>query len=249
VAMFISQLLQVRTGAKMAGYICAVVMLHYSSDPWTHALHRLLETVLGLIVAWTISYVPKLLHSEQAGATPALSPMTWSPVDGVRPNGTGLYGWGDLQLTLRVACAAALSIAAARLLELPYPVFAAVAAVVATDLAPGVSRRVGLSRIITTVVGAVFAVLLGWLLPPYVWLIGLGTLLSMLACQFAGASEGAKVAACVYGIIMLMHGGDVLGFAFHRVIETGLGVVTAWAISYVPKLIATETETGGQETL
>src|SRR5882757_4882798 len=130
VAMFISQLLQVRTGAKMAGYICAIVMLHYGSEPWTYALLRLIETALGVIVAWAISYVPKLLHTEPVGTTmPAqLSPSIWFQVDGARPNGLGLYRRGDLQLTLRVASAATLSIVAAKLLELPYPVFACVAA-------------------------------------------------------------------------------------------------------------------------
>ena len=37
-----------------------------------------------------------------------------------------------------------------------------------------------------------------------------------------------------------MHGGDVWGFAFHRVVETGLGVVAAWSVSYVPRLIKVE---------
>jgi uncharacterized membrane protein YgaE (UPF0421/DUF939 family) len=68
VAMMLGSLLQVRGGAKVAGYICGIVLLDHSSQPWVYALHRLAETLIGVAVAWGISYVPKLLGSEKGGS-------------------------------------------------------------------------------------------------------------------------------------------------------------------------------------
>ena len=139
-----------------------------------------------------------------------------------------------------MASAAALSIAAARLLDLPYPLFACVAAVVATDLAPAVSRRVGSIRIATSLVGAACAIPLALLPAPQALTVGTGILICMLACQLLNLADGAKVAACVCTIIILMHGGEVWSFSVHRVIETAIGVAAAWIVSYIPKLMRVE---------
>jgi uncharacterized membrane protein YgaE (UPF0421/DUF939 family) len=67
VAMLICQLLQARDGAKVAGYICGIVVLDHSAEPWLYAYFRFTETVLGVAVAWMVSCVPKLLHIDESG--------------------------------------------------------------------------------------------------------------------------------------------------------------------------------------
>ena len=62
----------------------------------------------------------------------------------------------------------------------------------------------------------------------------------MVACQALHSHESAKVAGCVCGIGMLMHGGEPGWFAYHRVLETGLGVAIAVLVSHVPKLMKAE---------
>ena len=65
VAILISHVLRAREGAKVAGYICGLIVLDHSTEPWKEALARTIETGLGVFVAWVISYVPKLIPIEE----------------------------------------------------------------------------------------------------------------------------------------------------------------------------------------
>lgn len=141
------------------------------------------------------------------------------------------------QLSLRAAVAAGLSVALAYLLEFDFPIYALIAAVIVTDLSPSQSRQLGLRRIAATIVGAACGAMLSpWLLPG-AWSVGLAILLAMVICQLLQMRDGAKIAAFICGIIVLSHNDNSWLFALHRFVETLLGVVVAWAISYTPKLI------------
>jgi uncharacterized membrane protein YgaE (UPF0421/DUF939 family) len=74
VAILISEVLRAREGAKVAAFVCALIVLDHSAEPWRFALDRLMETILGVAVAWLISYVPKLIRIEEPGAERADPP-------------------------------------------------------------------------------------------------------------------------------------------------------------------------------
>ena len=75
VAMFLADMLGAREGAKIAGYICGLIVLEQSTAPWHDALYRVIETALGVSVAWLISYVPKLFPpEEESEASPNADP-------------------------------------------------------------------------------------------------------------------------------------------------------------------------------
>lgn len=65
VAMLVCALVRVRDGAKIAGYVCGIVVLAHGGDRWSYAFYRLIETALGIAVAWATSQVPRLLREVE----------------------------------------------------------------------------------------------------------------------------------------------------------------------------------------
>lgn len=141
-----------------------------------------------------------------------------------------------LQLSLRAAVAAAFAVAIARLLSFDYPIFAFISAVLVTDLSSVESRKLGVNRLLATVVGALWGAILTPLIPSGAVAIGFSVLIAMATCHLLIGTGGARVAAFVCGIIVLDNNAEPWVYALHRFAETVLGVSVAWAISYVPKL-------------
>jgi uncharacterized membrane protein YgaE (UPF0421/DUF939 family) len=149
-------------------------------------------------------------------------------------------GWPDIQLALRATAASVLSLITAIWLELDYPIYAFIAAVIVTDLKPGVSQKLGFRRIFATLVGAACGASLTIVLPGGPWSVGAGVFVAMILAQILKAGEGARVAGYISGIVLLDHSTAPWSYAINRFLETALGVLFAWAISFLPKLIDSE---------
>jgi uncharacterized membrane protein YccC len=140
-----------------------------------------------------------------------------------------------VQLSTRAAAAGALSVALARALEFEQPTNALVTAVLVMDLTAAETRRLGLPRLGGTLLGGLIGAVLGHMLPPSSASIGAGILVTMLLCHLVRLAGGARVAGYNCGIVLL-NAGDFV-YAYHRTVETALGITLAILVSFVPKLI------------
>jgi uncharacterized membrane protein YgaE (UPF0421/DUF939 family) len=148
-----------------------------------------------------------------------------------------------LQLAIRASTAAGLAFGIAQLFQLQYPLYAFIAAVIVTDLAPSQSRHLGLRRVVATIVGATCGAMLSGVFPYAAWSLAVSIFIAMLVCQLLGAQDGARVAGYICGLVVLDHSSEPWVYAYYRLIETMLGVAVAWAVSHVPKLIRLEEPT------
>jgi uncharacterized membrane protein YgaE (UPF0421/DUF939 family) len=64
-AMLLSHFLRFEGAARVTGFICAIVILDHQDAPWSYALDRLLETMLGIGMALAVSLVPLLVRRPE----------------------------------------------------------------------------------------------------------------------------------------------------------------------------------------
>jgi uncharacterized membrane protein YgaE (UPF0421/DUF939 family) len=157
----------------------------------------------------------------------------------------GMY-WRKLligsQLATRAALAAGISFATARALDLETPIFALIAAVVVTDRDPAETRQLAIRRVISTAIGAMCGVALAHVLGQTAWEAILAIFIAMMLSIAVTQLGDPKIAAYLCALIVINYGDEPFHYAFHRFIETVLGIVIAWAISLVPKLLEIEEE-------
>jgi uncharacterized membrane protein YgaE (UPF0421/DUF939 family) len=147
-----------------------------------------------------------------------------------------------LQLAIRAGIAAGLAAGIATRIALEHPIYAFISAVIATDLDAAQSRKLGLRRIFATAIGAVCGAVLSQLLGPGSGSVGLAVFIAMLVGSLLGAGEGARVAGFICGIVVLEHSAEPWLYGTQRFIETVLGVIVAWGISFAPKLLKKDQE-------
>jgi uncharacterized membrane protein YgaE (UPF0421/DUF939 family) len=62
IAVFATHLIFRSAAAKVAGYVCGIVLLDHGETPWSYGFFRMIETALGIGAAMGVSVVPKLMR-------------------------------------------------------------------------------------------------------------------------------------------------------------------------------------------
>ena len=90
-----------------------------------------------------------------------------------------------------------------------------------------------------TVLGATLAALIAPLVRPGAWWgIGAGVMTAMFLSHLLRLDDADKVTGYVAGIVLLSHNDEPWTYAFHRTMETALGIGLAMLVSLVPRLIS-----------
>jgi uncharacterized membrane protein YgaE (UPF0421/DUF939 family) len=142
-----------------------------------------------------------------------------------------------MQVSLRAAVAAGLSVAIAQRLNMTYPVVALASSVIVTDVEPSRTRHLGLQRLLGTVLAGFVGILIG---PGGSMSIAVAIASAMLLANIVGLGSTAKLAGFVCGIVVLAPGGAPVPYALQRVYETVIGILMAVLVSFVPRLIRLE---------
>jgi len=145
-----------------------------------------------------------------------------------------------IQLSIRAAISAAVTVEIAQLLGLQFPVNAMIGAIIVSDLAPTRTRELGIWRLGGSVLGATVGALFSAFVPSGVLMLGLSVFIAIFFSYLLRLHDAARLAGYVCGIVVLGHSQEPWTYALLRLVETILGVTVAILVSLVPKLIGVD---------
>lgn len=156
---------------------------------------------------------------------------------------------GPVQLAVRASAAAGISVAVAQALALAYPLYAMISAVIVTDPDPVTTRQQSWRRFLATLIGAGVGALLSPFLHLRPLLIAVAILITMLLCHVFRLGASGRVAGYICGIVVLDFSDQPWDYAWHRLLETTLGIAAALLVSLVPRLYRAHDEANaGKDT-
>jgi uncharacterized membrane protein YgaE (UPF0421/DUF939 family) len=141
-----------------------------------------------------------------------------------------------VQLAARAATAAALSIAAANAMALPFPIYAMIAAVIVTDRSPLQTRRLSVPRIVGTAIGMTIGATLSAVLGANAAATGVGIFIAALISVLV-LPDAAKLSGYGCAIVLLGYRDNPWIYAWYRLLETLLGIGMALLVSMVPLIL------------
>ena len=144
----------------------------------------------------------------------------------------------QLALSLRATIAALASLALAQFLQLPLPLWAVLTALIVTQMSVGRSLKATFDYLLGTLGGAIYAGIIGVLIPHSSEI----ALLAVLAIAVAPLAfiatinprfSAAPITAVIILLVPLMTHASEVASAIDRVLEVALGGVTGFVVSYL----------------
>ncbi|QLE55275.1 aromatic acid exporter family protein [Nostoc sp. TCL26-01] len=151
--------------------------------------------------------------------------ITWAAT----PKGLSLIIHGKMAFKMGVAAALALVIA--QKLQWEYPFYAVIAAIIVMSSTHGSTFKQGVQRLIGTVTGAIAGVIFVSVLGSNFWSLGICVFITLWLAYYWQFNEAAKLAGYVSAIVILSHSSSPLIYAWHRFLETLLGIAVALLVN------------------
>jgi uncharacterized membrane protein YgaE (UPF0421/DUF939 family) len=135
--------------------------------------------------------------------------------------------------TVKTGIAVTISMFIASLFKDNNPFYAAVAALIVMQPTVSDSWKIGINRMLGTLLGAVLGVIFAFISFANPLLAGLGIIVLIIIMNTLGWHESIAIAGVVFvGIFMDMEGPHIFN-AFHRVVDTFIGILTAVLVNYI----------------
>lgn len=124
-----------------------------------------------------------------------------------------------------------LSILVGQLLQVEYPFFIAMTAIISMDKTMGNSFKMGRNRVLGTLIGASLGVLLAYIDQGNAFLCGLGILLLIPICNKLHLQGSITIGGIVMLAIMIHTDKSPLFYGFHRTLDTFIGATLSFIVN------------------
>ena len=133
--------------------------------------------------------------------------------------------------TIKTAIAVTLSIIVAKILDLEYPFFIAMTAIISMDKTMGNSLKMGRNRIVGTFFGACIGIALSYIDRGNPFLCGIGMIILIQVCNAAGLKGSITIGGIVLVAIMVHTDKTPLFYGFHRTLDTAIGASLSFLVN------------------
>ncbi|AUT02673.1 hypothetical protein CLI64_21010 [Nostoc sp. CENA543] len=151
--------------------------------------------------------------------------QTWA----VTPQGLSLTL--QSRMAFKIAIASTVSLVIAQTLQWDYPFYAVIAAIIVMSSTQGSTLKLGVQRLIGTAIGAIAGAFFVILLGSNFWSLGICVFITIFLASTWKFQEAAKLAGYVSAIVILSHSQQPWVYAWHRFLETLLGIAVALVVN------------------
>ncbi|EKQ52834.1 MULTISPECIES: aromatic acid exporter family protein [unclassified Clostridium] len=139
-----------------------------------------------------------------------------------------------IKKAVRAGIAAALCMLVSNLLNLKFPFFVLLPAVMPISTFFGETIKFGINRVIGTTIGAIIGSILVTIQPQNVFLVGIGVIIIIYVCNYLKWDSTTSIACLVFVAIIAGVKESAVTYSIHRLLDTFIGIsITTLVNNYV----------------
>ena len=135
---------------------------------------------------------------------------------------------------LKTAIAVGVCVGISQALNLEYPFYAAIAAIISMESSLTMSFKAGRNRMLGTLVGALVGLAFASIAPNNAILCGVGTVIIIAILNYFNWNSSISIAGIVFIAIMVnLNGRSPLLYGANRILDTAIGISVALIVNYL----------------